>query len=78
MDDEARLAEIEREIAVGRTLPGRADAYALTTMTALVGEVRHLRAALHRMRDLGQGMSRTWYLREIDDGLNDPALTHER
>lgn len=38
----------------------------------LRAEVTHLRAALHRMRDLGQGMSRSWYVREIEDGLTYP------
>lgn len=47
--DEAKLAEIEREIAVGWTLPGRADAYALTTMTNLVAEVRFLRGLLREV-----------------------------
>lgn len=44
--DDAKLAEIEREVAVGWTLPGRADAYALNTITALVAEVRRLRRDL--------------------------------
>lgn len=43
--DEALLAEIEFEVGVGQTLPGR-DAYTLRTLTLLVGEVRRLRAAL--------------------------------
>lgn len=42
---EAALAAIERNVAAGRTLPGR-DAYALTALTLLVGEVRRLRDAL--------------------------------
>jgi hypothetical protein len=38
-------------------------------------ENAHLRAALHRMRDLGHGMPARWFMREIEDGLTFPAIT---
>lgn len=41
-------------------------------IATLRAEVAHLRAALNRMRDLGYGMSRSWYVREIEDGLTYP------
>jgi hypothetical protein len=44
----------------------------------LEAENAHLRAALHRLRDLGAGMSRSWYVREIDDGLDVPSRRKER
>jgi hypothetical protein len=53
--DEAKLTEIEREIAVGWTLPGRADAFALNTMTALVAEVRRLRELLRGVQETFDG-----------------------
>lgn len=45
--------------------------------TQLRAENAHLRAALNRMRDLGHGMSRSWYVREIEDGLTFPPDDHE-
>lgn len=66
--------ELDRLLAAERAV----NAACQRAVDEVDAENAHLRAALHRMRDLGQGMSRTWYLREIDDGLNVPALTHER
>ena len=58
------------------------SAFLKATISRLAREIGHLRAALNRMRDLGHGMSRSWYVREIEDGLtfppsrNDQAATH--
>ena len=48
MSDE-ELREIERQIAIGATLPGR-DRYALDTMAALVAEVRRRGAVIVQMQ----------------------------
>jgi hypothetical protein len=48
--DEERLREIEWEVSVGRTLPGR-HAYSLRIMTELVAEVRRLRGWLQTVDD---------------------------
>src|SRR5262245_32872193 len=70
--DEDDLREFELALDRHGALSGEDSGRLVDEVRRLAAETAHLRAALHRLRDLGQGMSRTWYLREIEDGLAFP------
>ena len=57
--NEAELAEIERQVKVGCSLPGR-DRYALETMGALLMEARRLRRLLVEYGRHSEGCNAQW------------------